>query len=246
LSAWFRKQYDDIKGNMKWALLAVLWAPLIALARKLLGMIPNIPSLAVWAILFVLSTIAFVWLAKHATGSAEVQPAQSENRPTLIPTLSALHGKVPDVTFDPREWFRLAYFSPLTAEIEVNMKVVAGRFYPQDREGFYARFAGVGIASYMHDITWAYIFRSQLQMLTELNGKNGMMPIGDAKNHYAKALGENPGMYANYSFEQWLDYMKRDTLVIQHPSDMLEITHKGRDLLKYLAHWGRSFDLRRG
>jgi hypothetical protein len=243
---WFKKQYDDIKGNMKWALLAVLWAPLIALAKKLLGMIPNIPSLAIWPILFVLSAIAFVWLAKHATRTAPVQPTQSENRPTLIPTLSALQGKTPDITFDPTEWFRVSYFSPLTAEIEANMKVVAARFYPQDREGFWARFTGVGITAYMHDITWAYIFRSQLLMLAELNSKNGIMPIGDARKHYAKAASENQGMYANYSFEQWLSYLKSDMLVIQHPSDMLEITHKGRDLLKYLAHWGRSSDFRKG
>lgn len=27
-------------------------------------------------------------------------------------------------------------------------------------------------------------------------------------------------------------------LLVEHPSQMLEITHRGKDFLKYLTHWG--------
>jgi hypothetical protein len=96
------------------------------------------------------------------------QPAQQLT--TSFPSLSALYGQVPQVTFNAPEWFRHAYYSPLTAEIENNIKIAAEQNHPGNREIFYARFIGVGLVSYFHDITWAYIYKSQLLMLTEWSG----------------------------------------------------------------------------
>jgi|ERR1700722_1623168 len=241
MANWFRRQYDDIKGNMKWALLAILWAPLSALAKKLLHMIPDMPDWAVWLILFVLSAIAFVWLAKSSRRpSVALQQAPSQSStPPLIPTISGLYGQTPQITFDPVDWFKHAYYSPVTAEVENNMKIVAQKSFPNDREGFYARLIGIGIVSYLHDMTWAYIFKSQILMLMEMNRKNGWLSVSEAKVFYDNAVASCPKVYAKYSFGGWLEYMKGQQLLVRHPSEMLEITHRGKDFLKYVAHWGR-------
>jgi len=54
-------------------------------------------------------------------------------------------------------------------------------------KGFYAKFIGVGVVAYCHDAAWAYIFRSQLLMLMELNGRNGLIPVAHARIYYDQA-----------------------------------------------------------
>ncbi len=115
-----------------------------------------------------------------------------------------------------------------------------------DHAGFLARFIGVGLISYLHDITWAYIFKSQLLMMLELNRRGGFLPLNDAKPYYDKAVADYPKLYANYSFNGWISFIKEHQLIIQHPTDMLEITVRGKDFLKYLTHWGRYPDVRQG
>lgn len=243
---WFKKQYNDIKGNMKWALLAALWWVIVNVGKRMLQLIPNIPAWLVWAILLCLSLAVFAWLAKSSKMAAAGTSLQStQQRPPSFPSVSALQGQIPQITFDAHEWFRLAYHSPVTAEVENNFKVVAQRTQPNDREGFYARFIGVGLVAYLHDMTWSTIFKSQLLMLAELNRRNGHLPLLSAKRYYDEAVKTYPRIYANYSFEQWLNYMKNEQLLLQHPSDMLEITHRGKDLLRYLAHWGRDANVKK-
>ncbi len=245
---WFVAQYNDIKGNFKWALLAAMWWLVVTFGKRMLQLIPNISGGAVTAILLCLSLAVFLWLAKALKMPRQISPTSlqpsRQPSPSSFPSLSSLSGQTPNVTFNAREWFRYAYYSPLTAEIENNIKIAAEQNQPGDHESFYARFIGVGLVGYMHDITWAYIFKSQLWLLMELNRKN--LPIADAKAYYDKAVAEYPQVYKNYPFQDWLNYMESQQLIIRHPSDMLEITHKGKDLLRYLAHWGRDANAKVG
>ena len=133
---WLKKQYDDIKGNYKWALLVVLWAPMVAAVKKFLRMIPNMPGWAVWAILFLLSAIAFVWVAKFLKRDGQPTLSQTEAPVSLVTTTTK---------FDAPTYFRMAYQSPLTAEAEANIRRAAADNQPNDREGFYAKFIGVGL-----------------------------------------------------------------------------------------------------
>ena len=175
------------------------------------------------------------------------RPATSlQQTSTSFPSISALQGETPQITFDARQWFRLAYYSPMTAEVQQNIKTVAHNFQPSDVEDFYARFIGVGLVAYLHDMTWAYIFKSQLLMLAELNRMNGMMPVAAAKTYYDKAVIDFPLIYKDYAFPQWLNFMQAQQLLVKHPSDMLEISHRGKDLLKYLAHWGPDVNIKLG
>ena len=248
---WLRRQWNDIKGNVKYAALVALWWLVIDLCKRLLRYIPNFPTWAIWAILLGLSLLMLVgllWFMKN-TATKPTQAIQSSGAVVApgILTLSALQGQRPVVNFDAREYFRLAYHSPVTAEIETNIKIAAEQNQPGDHEGFYARFIGIGVVSYMHDMTWAYIFKSQLLMLAEANHRNGHLPLHDAKVYYDNAVANYPRVYESYSFQQWLNYVVvSEQLLVRHPSDMLEITHRGKDFLKYLAHWGRDANAKSG
>jgi hypothetical protein len=79
--------------------------------------------------------------------------------------------------------------------------------------------------------------------LMEINRR--IMPIAEVKAFYDKAAAEYPNRYTNYSFEQWMEFLKSNTLLIWHPTGMVEITVQGRDFLRYLAHWGRYPDDRK-
>jgi hypothetical protein len=133
----------------------------------------------------------------------------------------------------------MSYFSPITAEVEHNIRIIARDAEPKNPEAFYARFIGVGLVAAVHDATWYRIFKSQLLMLNEMNRRGGVLPLLDAKQFYIRAVPVCPKVYPAYTFEQWLNYVKAEQLLLHHPTDMLEITHRGKDLIKYLAHWGR-------
>src|SRR6266478_1022995 len=166
---WASAQYRDIKGNAKWALVVALWWVITAIFKKVLQMIPNVPGWLVWGILLALSLVMFIWVAKSVARSGKLVGSMQPITPQSpgIPTLSALQGQTPQVTFDAKEMFRRSYFSPVTAEMENNIKLVAAQNSPNDHEAFYARFIGVGLVAYLHDMTWSTIFKSQLLALQE-------------------------------------------------------------------------------
>jgi len=78
--------------------------------------------------------------------------------------------------------------------------------------------------AYCHDAAWAYIFRSQLLMLMELNGRNGLIPLADARIYNDQAAAKYKVVYSKYSFAQWMAFVKFHQLLLHRPSDMLEIT----------------------
>jgi hypothetical protein len=232
---WLANQYDDIKGHYKWALLVVLFAPLMDAIQHLLGLIPHLPNWAMWTVLSLVSAVAFIWLAKSQKGSGQNALLQSGSASLLVSVAK----------FDAAKYFLLAYQSPLTQESEANIRTAAAENQPNDKEGFYAKFIGIGLIAYTYDLIWYSIYKSQLRALLELNRKNGLMPLAEIRAHYEQAAISNPDFYRGYTFEQWLGYMKAQPLFIVHPSDMVEITLRGKDFLKYLLHYGRD-DSQRG
>ena len=140
--------------------------------------------------------------------------------------------------FNVKRHFALAYYSPVTAEIEKNIKTIAQQNSPNDKEAFYAKFIGIGAVAYLHEVTWFTIFGSQLSALAELNSHGATVPLTDLKKHYDKAAAEYPMTYQAYTFEQWINYMKSRFLVAVYPSQMAELSFGGKDFLKYAAHMG--------
>jgi hypothetical protein len=70
--------------------------------------------------------------------------------------------------FDAARYFRLAYHSPLTEDAEANIRKAAAENQPNDKEGFYAKFIGVGLMAYTYDLIWYSIYKSQLLALLAL------------------------------------------------------------------------------
>jgi hypothetical protein len=50
--------------------------------------------------------------------------------------------------------------------------------------------------------------------LMEINRR--IMPIAEVKAFYDKAAAEYADRYTNYSFEQWMEFLKSNTLLIWH------------------------------
>jgi hypothetical protein len=188
--------------------------------------------------LILLIAAGIVWLIGRRSSRQLSDPtAQSPYSTIGIPTLSGLLGQNPDVTFDPKKFFAFAYYSPVTAEIEANVRAIAQKHYPNDKEGFYARFIGVGYVSCQHEITWLMIFGSQLAAMGEMSAR-GLIPIAELKKHYDKAAIAYPKTYAHYSFVEWVNFLKIRILIAIYPTQMVELPYNGKDFLRYLAHTG--------
>ncbi|HXW22480.1 MAG TPA: hypothetical protein VEK14_06185, partial [Rhodomicrobium sp.] len=136
------------------------------------------------------------------------------------------------------DFFRTAYVSGLREETESNIRTAASLNSPNDREGFYVKLIAIGLVSYLYDMAWAYIYRSQIELLLELN-KGKLLPLAEAKKYYDNAAAAYPTLYANYPFDRWLEFLKSHTMILQYPGDIIDLTHRGKDFLKYLTHNGR-------
>lgn len=189
--------------------------------------------------LMLLIAAGTVWLV----GRSRHKPMQEQKQIQMAAQAIAVN---PGVNFNFDNYFRLSHTSQLTTGTANDVKGLVAQQHPHDREDTLAKFIGIGFWAYSHDMTWAQVYKSQLLTLTDLNSRGGYMPLSDARGHYDKAVPQHPDIYPAYSFDDWLNFMKREQLLIQHPSNMLEITTRGRDFLKYLTHWGRSADQRRG
>jgi hypothetical protein len=197
---------------------------------------------AIWLLIagllmYFLSALRPIWLRR--------KPALiSQNAAALVinPTNTGLPSDV-----NIKEFFRLAYRTPLEAEVRKNFYLLARQEQPNDPERFYLDFIGVGLVSVIYNDIWWPMYKSQLLALQEVNRRNGLLPVSEAKRHYEDALREYAQEYARTptAFEQWLQYLSANGLVLRHPSEMLEITERGKDFLKYLTHWGRGADLKR-
>lgn len=212
---------------------------------------------AVKAVLARFTEIPQEWITVIAYASAGVilllivwwqqkQHVKQSSQSTVQSASSSLVAPPSTLNLDATAFFRQSYISSLTAEAEKNIRVAAAQNQPTDREGFMARLIGVGLVAYLHDMTWAYIYKSQLLMLLELNRRGGLISLNDAKPYYDKAVTDFPKIYSSYSYNHWISFMKQEQLIIQHPNDTLEITVRGKDFLKYLTHWGRYPDTRQG
>lgn len=226
---WLETQWIQIRGHAKWELLKLAGILVIPAAYLLLQRLRNLQlDWLVAAGIFIVSAGVLLYL-----GKIRINVPQSSSTQTTAATLSA--GKA----FDAAEFFRLSYYSPLQAEIETNTRTAAQQNQPNDREGFYVKLIAIGLLSFTYDTIWLTIYKSQLMALLEVNRQNGLLPMAEFKAYYNQAAAASPAAYANYSFEKWSGYMTSQILVIIHPSQMVEITARGKDFLKYAVHWGK-------
>jgi hypothetical protein len=194
--------------------------------------IPPIWITPIWLSFAAIVLYLLIWIGRRG---------KSQQKQALQSATNAL--VTSPVTFDANAFFIQAYASTLLQETEQRIRTMVDQNQPPDREAFYLKFIATGIIGYLYDIAWAYIYRSQILLLMELNRR--VLTIAEARTYYDRAANDNQAAYSNYSFEQWLEFMKTHVLLFEHASGMVEITPRGKDFLKYLVHWGRYPDDRK-
>ncbi len=70
------------------------------------------------------------------------------------------------------------------------------------------------------------------------------MIVDGLRRFYNAAAAENPDVYQAYPFESWLGYMT-GWAIIRQDGNVVQLTVRGKDFLKYLVLAGRSEKQRR-
>ena len=139
--------------------------------------------------------------------------------------------------------FMESYDNPLLTEqesrIEEELSQV-GLEEPEDARSALVRELAATQISLFFERVQSNIFRSQLNMLTYLNSlPESSSTTEDIRQFFDQAKEEHPDFYSNYSFEQWLEFMKSRELV-QVEEDSIVITVKGHEFLKWRIETGQT------
>jgi hypothetical protein len=132
MGSWLAAQYNDIKGNAKWALLGLVWWAMIAVGKYLLAQYTRLPSWGVWAILLAASVLAFLWLARslrHQTGT-QVAVAPSTGAAQMV--ASAALAPPMRSPIDVEAFFRQSYMGQLQGEVEGNVRALIQSRQPNE------------------------------------------------------------------------------------------------------------------
>lgn len=95
------------------------------------------------------------------------------------------------------------------------------------------------------DLTYYLIYGSQIMALQHLNDLRGAtIPVSQLREFYDLAKKTDPQFYGDYSFEGWFQFLMA-SLLIRRDGDIVSITVRGKEFLKYLLEQGYTF-LKRG
>ncbi len=235
---------ERIKSYLEWLEHGKTLADLLIAAgggtivRAALHRFTQIPSEWITPIWLLSAGILMLLLVRLGKGMGRMPNGQQGT--SLIQTSSTKGLTVPPSDmWNYQEFFRTAYISPLQAEIEQRFGTAANAAEPNNREAFLLKVLGIGAVAYVYDTVWWSIYGSQLLFLLELNRRQGLLPASKAREYYEKPKSDFPNIYSTYAFDSWVTYMVSQVLIVRHPSDMIEITQRGKDFLKYLLHWGK-------
>lgn len=192
------------------------------------------PSLgtAIW--LLTTAVVLWILITVFQKKISLQQPIPKPEPGVQVVATTALGGGTAQLNI--REALQKAYNSVLQPEVETSFRNGLAAYPPNEREAVTMQLLATGLISYMYDKTWWSIYKSQLLALQELNTR--ALRMEDLKVFYDEAAEQSPQPYANYSFEQWLGYMKNEVLVLDQPGNSIGITVRGKDFLKYLFHNG--------
>ncbi len=130
--------------------------------------------------------------------------------------------------------------SNLIREIEDNIKA---EFAQRKLSGPEAvpvliKYFAVVYIEYLFLNIYRIIWGSQINLLDYLNTQNGQSREA-LKIFYDIGTSQYPDVYENYSYDQWLGYLK-DQVLLREDNAMFRITVRGREFLLYLTRSGLS------
>jgi hypothetical protein len=227
---WFVKQYNDVRGNAKWAGILALWWIATTYGKRMLQLIPNIPTWLVNCFVLVVSLAVFFWLAKSMRSVKSPQQGQlgAVARPSIQET-------------DNVELVYQTYDNGMLRQAEDNMRTLADKYPPADRERFFLRFIASGLLNYIFDVIWLTIYASQIKALQKLNSTT--LRREEVRAFYTAAAAEFPKLYEKYDFDKWIGYL-RTWLLIAEAGDTVAITIRGREFLKNIVQAARPLETR--
>ena len=232
---WLVKQYNDVKGNAKWAAIAAFWWVVINYGKRMLNLIPHIPAWVVDSLLFCFSLIVFVWLA---TRKMQL-PAQTQSGAIMNATITAENTEFYVKRVDE---FYQTYDNTMLRETEANVVAIANTKAQSEREQFFVRFIASGVLNYVFDSIWFGIYASQIKALQTLNSRT--LKREEIRVFYDAAASAFPDTYKKYSFDQWVGYLRANVLILEN-NDKVAITKRGREFLKYTVHLAKPVDMKK-
>lgn len=130
--------------------------------------------------------------------------------------------------------------SALTRELEDNIKDELNKKKLLGVEGIpvLMRYLAAMSIAYVFSEVYRLIWGSQLNLLDYLNSHNGQ-PAESLRSFYNLGIALYPDYYKQYSFEQWLGFLK-DQLLIREDGGLISITVRGREFLMHLTRTGLS------
>ena len=230
-----RQMLDRLKTPLDWVQRWVaLWQGLVGfgvgkLVEAILKLYTNLSP--IWITPIWLLIAAAVWAALaywSKRKESPLQPAGARTSTQIVTQAVGLEDNIKHV-----EEFYKNNAGRLRDEIEKHFERLLAHFVTSaERERFLFRANVSGALASFHDTTWNSIFRSQLELLQELNAR--ALTLDQARPFYDSAALANPALYSQYSFEQWLSYMRGQSIVLQD-GNVLQITVRGTDFLRYLV-----------
>jgi len=229
---FWNDRWEDIRGNLLWQFIIwIVGGGLFSAIAQAVRASQHIPfEWGFVAVVFVVSALTMAvitLLAARRRSKVEQQGTQSLST-TSVAQLSA---KAIDDLYRSTDVI-------LTKEAEELVRKLANEFLSgNERENFLVRFLTIGSIVFQFEITWYNIFASQIEALQQLN--SGPLKREDLFQYYTHAAATYPHVYATYSFDQWIGYM-RGQILLREDGDQINITVRGRAFLKYLIDNARS------
>jgi hypothetical protein len=161
--------------------------------------------------------------------------AQQDNQSLAINSSDPLSELTPKVVDDAYHVFH----PDLTGQTEGIIRHRAQQIAEQghDKESFLIRFLTVAVLLFQFEAIWYTIYGSQIYALQQLN--TGSQKRDGLFTHYATASIAANFLYATYTFDQWLAYLRSQGLLME-VGEYIAITTKGKSFLHYLVDGGKA------
>jgi hypothetical protein len=147
-----------------------------------------------------------------------------------------------EINLSAAEVFEKTFPNELLSERQKNIRVaLEGQMLSDasEREKYLVRLVAVTGTALVFEVIYRVIYGSQLAALHALN--SAPMNAERLRPLYDTAAAREPALYQGYAFEQWLDFMVNNRLVLRIPNGYgLQITIEGREFLKFVVGQGLS------
>jgi hypothetical protein len=236
MQSFVKTQWQAISPNAKWDAIKFSGAAVIAAAGYLLHKIGHLPDWTPAAGVFVAALLVFWFVNRSKRMTVANQPTQTNTTQVVV------QGVGLETNIQAFEENYKKNSGQFLEEAEKLFQRLAAHFAdPLEREKFLIRVLAGGSVVVLHNETWWVIWRSQIELLQELNTHT--MILEQVKSYYDKAVVAYPVVYQNYSFEQWLAYLRSQNVILQDGS-VIQLTVRGKDFLRFLIQEGRSANKR--